>query len=169
MQDGEFFVDILDKAGKIVGQKQRKDIIKGVDIYHAVYCVLITTDGKLAVSLIAQREDLPNLHAGSYGCTAATIRRSREAADVAMSRALDDELGIVAEPEVFFEDMIAVDDTYRKLSLYTVASEVPTDYSKRDIELISTFSKQEFEELLAVSPEKVTPILKLFWEKYTQI
>lgn len=169
MHDGKFFVDILDKNGQIIGQKQRKDIVKGKDIYHAVYCVLVTPAGKLAISQIAQREDLPNLHAGSYGCTAATIRRSGEAAGAAMSRALKNELTIDTEPKLLYEGVIEVDNTFRKIGIYYVLSDIPREFSKQDIESIVALSAVEFNKLSSTDPKQITPVLKLFFEKYQEI
>ena len=166
MDDGEYSVDILDKSGKLAGKKLRKEIVKGQDIYHAVYCVLITPEEKIAVSKIASRKDLPNMHAGSYGCTAATIKRSGESGDEAMARALKNELNLTASPVLINDEMLAVDGTYRKIGLYTVRAEVPTQFSKQDIQEISVFTAHEFAQLIAEQPAKVTPLLHLFWEKY---
>ena len=163
MHDGDFEIDILDQQGNIVGSKLRRDVVKGKDIYHAVYCVLITPDDRLAVSRIANRPDLPNLHAGSLGCTAATIRRTGETGDQAMQRALAGELGLKSQPELLSEEVIAVDNTYRKIGLYKVVAKVPETYSQQDIDEIVSYSKEEFAQLLDSEPEKVTPLLKRFF------
>jgi len=163
MNDGEFEVDILDKEGNVVGTKLRRDIVKGQDIYHAVYCVLIAPDDHIAISKIAAREDMPNLHAGSYGCTAATIKRTGETGDEAMARALKNELRVEAQPELVSEEVIAVDNTYRKIGLYKVVSDVPTNFNKQDIDEIVVFSKNEFTKLLSEQPDSITPLLKRFW------
>lgn len=167
MNDGDFEVDILDKAGQVVGKKLRKDIVKGQDIYHAVYCVLVTPEGNIAISKIAARQDMPNLHAGSYGCTAATIKRTGESGDEAMARALQNELHINVVPELISEEVIEVDNTFRKIGLYKVISEVPQNFSKQDIDEIVVLSREEFAQLTAEQPGRVTPLLKLFWDNYT--
>lgn len=164
MHDGDFTVDILNNSGTMVGSKLRKDIVKGQDIYHAVYGVIRTPDAKFAISRIAARTDLPNLHAGSYGCTAATIRRSGETAEQAMARALKNELGSTAKPQLVFEKVIAIDNTYRKVTLYLISEEVPVSFSKDDIDEIIVLSKEEALELLANQPAKVTPVLRLFFD-----
>lgn len=166
MDNSIFSVDILDRSGHAVGSKLRSEIVKGRDIYHAVYGVIITPKFKIAVSVIANRQDLPNLHAGSLGCTAATIRRTGEDALQAMNRAINDELGITAMPELLYEDFITVDSTHRKVGVYIIKAEVPTSFSKTDIDEIKTYSKSEFQDLLTNQPERITPVLKLFWEKY---
>lgn len=167
MNDGDYLVDILDKKGNIVDQKLRKNITKGVDIYHAVYGVIVTPRGNIAVSKIAQREDMPNLHAGSFGCTAATIKRVGETGDQAMKRAINNELGINIPLELITEKIIAVDGTYRKIGLYKLLSGVPRNYSKSDIEYIEEFKDEEFLTMLSKEPKKITPILKLFWESFS--
>lgn len=167
MNDGEYFVDILDQNGQKVGQKLRKEIVKGVDIYHAVYGVLITSRGNLAISKIAQRPDMPNLHAGSYGCTAATIKRVNETGDEAMKRAVKNELGLDIPIKLISEQVISVDNTYRKIGLYELLSEIPDSYSKEDIEEIKELTNEDFKKLLEEHPEKVTPLLKIFWEYWS--
>jgi hypothetical protein len=166
MNDGDFNVDILDQNGNKVGVKLRKDIIKGVDIYHAVYGVLITSRGNIAISKIAQRADMPNLHAGSYGCTAATIKRDDESGDQAMDRAIKNELGLNMPIKLLKEEVIAVDGTFRKIGLYKLHSDIPAQYSKKDIEEIKEFTKKEFEDLLNTQPESITPLLKIFWDNW---
>jgi hypothetical protein len=166
MNDGDYRVDILDSDGKIVDQKLRRDIIKGLDVYHAVYCVLVTPDGNIAISKIAQRIDMPNLHAGSYGATAATIKRVNETGDQAMARALKNELNIATQPEKLFEQMIDIDNTRRLLAVYTVKFELPTNYSREDIDEIVAFTPDEFEQLLADPSLKTTQALSIFWEEY---
>lgn len=166
MNDGDFNVDILDQDGQKVGVKIRKDIIKGSDIYHAVYGVIITPKGNLAISKIAQRSDMPNLHAGSYGCTAATIKRVDESGDQAMSRAIKNELDLNIPIKLVKEELIPVDGTYRKIGLYELHSDAPTKYSKTDIEEIKEFTKEEFENLIKTSPESITPLLKIFWDNW---
>lgn len=166
MNTGEFKVDILDTTGQIVGAKLRKDIVKGVDIYHAVYGVLITPDDSLVISVIDNPKGLPNLHAGKLGCTCATIRRTGESADQAMQRALSDELRINAKPELLSENFIDIDNTKRLITFYIIRSEMPKDYSKEDITELKLFSKSEFKDLLTKEPQNLTPPLKLFWQKY---
>lgn len=166
MDDGNFFVDILDKNGVIIDKKLRINIVKGADVYHAVYCVLVTPEGNIAISRIAQRPDMPNLHAGSYGCTAATIRRTGETGDEAMSRALKNELGIELTPKKLFEQMIDIDNTRRLLAVYQVNNEVPADYNREDIDEIVVFSPRDFAELLADNTQKTTQALHIFWEEY---
>lgn len=164
MNDGDFLVDILDKDGNVVDNKLRKDIVKGQDIYHAVYCVVITPENNIVLNLIANREDMPNLHAGSYGCSAATIKRTGESGDEAMTRALKNELNIIENPVLISEKVLAVDNTWRKVGIYSVVSEMPTDYNQEDIQELVKVSPDEFKKILNETPEKITPILGLFWK-----
>jgi len=168
MNDGDFRVDILNDTGEIVTNKLRKDIVKGVDIYHAVYGVIITPEGHVAVSLIAQKEDLPNLHAGSYGFTAATIRRSSETGAEAMKRAILNELNLNTEPELFSELLEDVDGTKRLVGTYLIKSNIPTEYNHREIEKIVSFEPNQFSQEINMHPEKFTPLLKKFWAEYNR-
>lgn len=165
MNDGEFQVDILDINGKINGAKKRVDIKKGVDIYHAVYGLVVTPVNEIVVSVIGNPPGMPNLHAGKHGCTAATIRRSGETAHEAMKRATEHELAIDVSPEIVSEEFIDIDNTKRLISFYKIPSEIPTNFSKREIEELKAFSPEGFTDFLANYPEKITPPLKLIWEK----
>lgn len=166
MNDGDASIDILDQNGLIISSKLRKQVVKGLDIYHAVYAVLVTPDNSIALSKIAQRSDLPNLHAGRYGCTAATIRRSNETSAQAMQRALKNELGLRVDPELLNEDMRDIDGTKRMIGLYVIRSNVPDNFNKLDIQEITIFSKEEFAEKLTNEGQQFTPLIKLFWQQY---
>ena len=166
MNEGDFEVDILDNAGKITGTKLRKNVIKGVDVYHAVYGVVVTPDDKFVISVIGNPVGLPNLHAGKLGCTCATIRRADETAGKAITRAISNELRITAKPEQLSENFIDIDNTKRLITFYIIRSEMPIDYSKEDIVELKLLSKGEFEKLLSEQPEKLTPPLKLFWQTF---
>ena len=169
MNQGEYLVDLIDRGGKIVGNKKRRDIEKGVDAYHAVYCVVVTPDDKLCLNLIANRQDMPNLHAGKFGCTSATIRRTGESAQECATRAVKEELRIENEPRLLHEELMDIDGTHRFIGWYTVNAEKPEDFSKEDIEDIKVYSKEDFKKLLEENPDKVTPPLKKFWEIYSKI
>lgn len=166
MNDGEYNVDILDTNGNTVDKKLRKDIKKGVDIYHAVYGVIIAPDNKIVVSVIGNPVGMPNLHAGKMGCTCATIRRTDESAVDAMKRAIKKELKIIANPELIYEEFIDIDNTKRLLGLYVIKSDVPSEYNKEDIEELRPYSFEEFEMLLKQMPQNITPPLKLFWQTF---
>lgn len=166
MNDGDFEVDILDDQAQINGKKLRKDIVKGVDVYHAVYGVVVTPEGQLVISLIGNPEGMPNLHAGKLGCTCATIRRIDESGDEAMKRAIKKELNISSSPQILFEEFVDIDNTKRLISFYVIVSEMPENYNKEDITELKKCTKTEFEELLTSQPQNITPPLKLFYTKY---
>ncbi len=166
MNEGDFEVDILDKAGKITGTKLRKDVVKGADIYHAVYGVVVTPDDKFVISVIGNPVGLPNLHAGKLGCTCATIRRTGETTNQAIKRAISEELRIESQPRLLLESFVDIDNTKRLITFYKIIAEIPTDYSKKDIAELKIFTKSEFEKLLKENPEKFTPPLKLFWQTF---
>ena len=165
MNDGDFKVDILDKTGHKAGEKLRRDIVKGQDIYHAVYVVLRTPDDLIVLNKIAARQDMPNLHAGSFGCTAATIKRVAESGNEAAKRALKNELGIDLEPELLLEKFIEIDGTHRLIGLYTATAPLPTHYNREDIEELVAISKTAFQETLDTEPRKITPVLKMYWDE----
>ena len=167
MDQGEFMVDLIDRDGNIIGNKKRKDIEKGVDAYHAVYCVVVTPKGELCLNLIANRQDMPNLHAGKFGCTAATIRRTGESAQECAKRAVEEELRIENEPELLHEELTEIDGTHRFIGWYKIEAEKPTNFSKEDIEDIKVYSKEDFIKLLEENPEKITPPLKKFWDLFS--
>src|SRR5688572_21475881 len=98
MEHSAHQVDILDKQGRVVGQKLRRDIDKLNDIHHSVHVFLITPQGELVLSAIPAREDLPNLYPRKLGTTVATIRRSGETAQQAAVRSLARELFIDKAP-----------------------------------------------------------------------
>ena len=106
------------------------------------------------------------MHAGSYGCTAATIRRAGETSKEAMSRAINSELRLGVEPNLFYEGLEDVDGTKRMVSLYVIDTEVPTNFSTKDIVDIVVFNEKELTKKLKSEPEKFTPLLRLFWQKY---
>ncbi len=166
MNDGDYNVDILDTNGVKIAEKLRKNIVKGQDIYHAVYIVLITKEGSVILNKIAARQDMPNLHAGSFGCSAATIKRSGESGAEAAHRALENELSVDQNPELIFEKFIEIDGTHRLIGLYRVTSDMPTSYNREDIEELVSVSPKEFQATLSDSPQKITPVLKMFWDEY---
>ncbi len=170
MDDGDYEVDILDESGKYANKKLRKNIIKGQDIYHAVYCVLTTPNQEIILNLIANRSDMPNLHAGSYGASAATIKRVGETSEQAMQRALANELKIASStPKLLWENMMAIDNTYRKVGLYHLTSALPQNYNKQDIEELVVVTKAELLGIQKQTPHKITPVLGIFIEKYLNI
>lgn len=162
MDSGNYLVDLLDQTGKIAGQKKRKDIVKGSDIYHAVYVFAVTPEDSLLVSKIAQRSDLPNLHAGSYGATAATIRRSGETAEDAAVRAVRDELFSMCTPELIEESFEKIDNTYRLVGMYQITTNMPDKYSTEDIDELVEYTKTELESLINDKARKTTQTLRRF-------
>jgi len=164
MKEGKYQVDLIDRTGNVVDSKKRGDIVKGKDAYHAVYCVLTTPKDELVLNLIAQRQDMPNLHAGKFGCTAATIRRSGETGQQAAERAVSEELKINIVPELLDEKIIDIDGTYRKIGWYKVFGPMPKDYNREDIEELVPVSVENFLKILEETPDKITPPLKKYWE-----
>ena len=161
-------VDILDETGKVIGHKQRRELDKRVDIYHAVYILLITPEHKMALSIIPAREDLPNLYANQYGSTMATIRRSGETSAHAAARGVAHELFMEDVGLTFIgEGMEKIEDGRSTfMSFFTLHSDVPESYSLLDIERIELFNRQEFKTLLEHDAKQIAPTLRLLWKKY---
>lgn len=168
MEHATYQVDILDRHGKVIGTKCRKDINKEVDIYHAVYVMVVTPNKELLLGIIPVREDLLNLYANQYGATMATIRRSGESALEAAQRGLARELFIDdAKPVCLGEAMEQTDDGRRVLASFCyLEAAAPDSYSVIDIGKLESMSRAKFAGLLEVRPERVAPTLRLMWRKY---
>ncbi len=168
MEHGTYPVDILNKDGLVIGAKARRTINKEVDIYHAVYVLVVTPNKQMLLSIIPPREDLPNLYTRQFGVTMATIRRTGETAAAAAKRGISRELFIdEAEPVCVGESMESFKDgrcTY--ISLFYLEGPVPDSFSVIDVGQLESMSRAKFEALLAVKPERVSPPLRTLWQKY---
>ena len=168
MEHGKYLVDLVDTAGKPIGQKLRGDIDKHTDIYHSAHILLITPLGELVFTLIPEREDLPNLYANQLGVTVTTILRSGETPEQAATRAVSREL-FIDEPELHH-----LDDRYWKLkdgqqsyiSTYYLIANPPRTYSKTDSGGFVTIAPGKFRKELLSQPKKFAPSLIEFWQLY---
>lgn len=169
MQHDFYPVDVLDRSGKVVGSKPRKDIDKITDIFHAVHILLITPVGEVVMSMIPVREDLPNVYAGKLGTTVATIRRSSETDDQAAQRAVSREL--------FIDDMplTKVDTKFYShmppkpaclFSVYYGISDVPESYSLLDIDGLIVMSPKEIDERIDTDPHSFAYSFLKIWKDY---
>jgi hypothetical protein len=161
-------VDLVDENGSVVGAKPRRDIVKGVDLYHTVFTILITPDKQIVLSKIPVRSDLPNLYAGLLGCTVATIRRHGESPEEASSRSLNNELNLKDVTTLKLgEGFEMLGDGQRVcMSVYYSMHSEPNDVSHTDIESVRSFTRQELVQALEDHRNVFTPSFLRVWEKY---
>lgn len=164
----DHLVDLVDPEGHIVSQKLRKDVDKATDLYHGIYVLLITPDKKVVLSAIPHREDLPNLHSGKLGVTAATIRRHGEDREAAVRRVLQKEVGVEGSLATHLGDAYTgtADSQPKYISAYYVVHDIPQNYSHEDIAQLEVMSVEELESKIRQESQLLTPTLHLIWTKY---
>lgn len=168
MEHGRHLVDLVDENGLVVGTKQRRDIDKNRDTYHAVYTILVSPVGQVILARIPDRRDLPNLYVGQLGVPAATIRRSGESPMTAAQRSVARELYIDdAKVVPVGGGLLTLEDgrqTYA--SLYYMVSNLPETFSSTDIGELVTWNPRDLREHIANHPEDFAPTMLQLWEKY---
>lgn len=170
MEHSAHLVDVLDDAGNIIAQKRRKDIQKESDIYHAVYGLLITPDGKVIISTIRNRTDLPNLYAEQIGAPVATIRRAEETAEQAASRSWAREL-FIDNPELHLlgEGMATLPDGRKSfISAFYAVGEAPDIFSSTDIDELTAISATNLRSKILNQPGAFAPTFRHIWQQYAQ-
>ena len=168
MEHSAHLVDVFDDAGNIIGQKRRKDIQKESDIYHAVYGLLITPEGKLVISAIRNRTDLPNLYAEQIGVPVATIRRHGESARQAAERSWAREL-FIDNPglHALGEGMATLPDGRKCLiTAFYAVGDAPDIYSSTDIDELTTISPSDLRSKLLSQPGAFAPTFRHIWQQY---
>jgi len=170
MNHAEHLVDLIDENGRTVGNKQRQEINKSVDLYHTVFVVLCTPDHKLILSKIPERTDLPNVYAGRLGATVATIRRHNETPDEAGIRAVNTELFIKTTQLKHLGDtyLILPDGHRNYMSVYKCTHTMPEDFSNKDIETLQAFSQGEFDNAIGTDKGKFSLTFLAIWQKYQE-
>lgn len=167
MEHGVYFVDILDRNGKVVDKKLRRDVDKLKDIHHSVHVLLVTPRGELVLGVIPLREDLPNLYPRKLGSTVATIRRSGETAKSAAIRALARELFIEDGDVVLLgEKMFKLPERYNYMSVYYLVADPPPSYSVLDIDTLAVVTTVEFKATLKKHSDMIAPTLKTIWKEF---
>jgi hypothetical protein len=168
MEHGRHLVDLVDENGLVVGTKQRRDIDKNRDTYHAVYTILVSPVGQIILARIPERKDLPNLYVGQLGVPAATIRRSGESPMSAAQRS--------AARELYIDDAKVIPvgggllslgngrQTYA--SLYYMVANLPETYSSTDIGELVIFNPRDLREHIVDKPEEFAPTMLRLWERY---
>jgi hypothetical protein len=165
MEHADYAVDILNDKGWVIGQKPRGEVDKRVDIFHGVHTVLTTPAGELVMSVIPQRDDLPNLYAGQLGSTIATIRCHGETAEEAARRALRHELLLEAGELTLLRDgMVMLDDGHQNyLTAYLMVAEKPILYRLLDIGELVVIAPESVEVALTLHGDQFAPTLKAIW------
>lgn len=168
MDHGHHFVDIVDKTGRVIAQKLRRDIDKTTDVYHSVFTLLITPWGELVFAKIPMRTDFPNLYANQLGTTVATIRRSNETPNQAALRSLSRELFIDGAELYHLGDKFTecADGHQTFLSAYYLIASPPQTYSKTDSNGFVTQSTTQFRKELLENPAGFSPTLRALWAEY---
>jgi antitoxin (DNA-binding transcriptional repressor) of toxin-antitoxin stability system len=173
MSHAEYPVDILDREGRIIGQKPRRAVDKRADIFNGVHAVLITPKGELVVSLIPQREELPNRYAGMLGSTMATIRRHGETAEEAARRGLRTELlmkddNLKLQP--VHDGMVMLEDgTRNHLTAYALTSERPELYRLFNIGELMLITPDGVDVAMTVNAKQFAPTFKAIWPGLREI
>jgi hypothetical protein len=168
MEHGRHLVDIVDENGLVVGTKQRRDIDKNRDTYHAVYTVLVTPVGQVVLARIPDRKDLPNLYVGQLGVPAATIRRSGESPMAAAQRSVQRELFIDDAKLVPVGGGLLELENGRQtyVSVYYMVANAPESYSSTDIGELITFNPRDLRQRIADHPEGFAPTMLKLWDRY---
>lgn len=168
MQHDFYPVDILDKTGKVIGQKPRNKVDKLVDIYHTAHILLITPRGEVVISIIPLREDLPNIYANKLGTTVATIRRSQETILQAAKRSVSRELFIDEMPLTLlgeqFHELPPMRDNL--LTVFYGISEIPETYSLLDIDGLIVMTPREIDVKIKNDPDAFAGSFLAVWETY---
>ena len=167
MEHSAYSVDVLDKTGKIIGSKLRREIDKQKDIFHTIYIFLITPRGELVLTPIVRRDDLPNLFTGKLSVPVTTIRRTHESAEQAAIRAAARELFIEeADVKLVGEGMCQFDTARRLCTVFFLVGEPPATYSKTDISKLITMSPREFFKRLGENTEDFAVSLRILWNRF---
>jgi len=168
MKHAAYEVDLVNEQGLPIGTKTRQEIQKATDLYHTIFVLLNTPEGRLLLTEIPERTDLPNMYPGLLGVTVATIRRHLETPDQAASRAV--------AKEVYIEDLplTKMGDHYTELpdgrrqyiSLYSGVHAMPEEYSHTDISNLQAFTPDEITKNLATEPQRFAPAFVDIWQRY---
>jgi hypothetical protein len=161
----DYLVDVLDHSGRVIGQKRRQDIDKRVDIFHSVHVVLVTPEGEAVLSIIPERDDLPNLYANLLGTTMATIRRYDETAEEAVRRGLDTELLIGdAKLTQVRDGMITLSDGRPVwLTAFVMTADRPELYQNLHVGELLLIEPEGVDVAMVVHSDRFAPTLKAIW------
>jgi hypothetical protein len=165
MGHAEYSVDILDRDGRIVGQKPRRAVDKSTDIFNGVHVVLVTPKRELVVSLIPERDDLPNRYAGLLGTTMATIRRQAETAEEAAVRGVRSELLLEEGGLTLVHDAMVMleDNTWNHLTVYLMVAERPELYRLFSTGELMVITPDGVDVAMTVNARQFAPTFKAAW------
>lgn len=165
MGHAEYSVDILDRDGRIVGQKPRRVVDKSTDIFNGVHVVLVTPKRELVVSLIPERDDLPNRYAGLLGTTMATIRRQGETAEQAAMRGVRSELLLEEGGLTLVHDAMVMleDNSWNHLTVYLMVAERPELYRLFSTGELMVITPDGVDVAMTVNARQFAPTFKAAW------
>ena len=160
-------IDILDEAGNTIATKQRSEVDKKHDILPGAY-VLAFQGGRLFISEIAEHPGQKRLYQGKLGCSGTTLIRHGETGDIAVLRALKNDLGITDSEVIYLGGSMEVlsDGVRRYMHAYAaqVGDSTETFPNYRDMAKVYQFTREEFMEKLTAG--LCAPTLMRMWEKY---
>lgn len=170
MRHESYAIDVLDRAGNIIGQKPRRGIDKNSDHYHSVHVIIITPQKQLLLSKIPERANLPTIYSHKLGTTMAVIRRSSENNLDAAHRGLEHKLFISDLPltELATEMLTLADDRREKTSVFYGTAEQPERFNAVDIESLALMSPRELDACVN-DPDRLEYLaatLVTIWERY---
>jgi hypothetical protein len=165
MDYAQQLVDILDHEGRITHQKPRRAVDKQTDIFHGVHVMLQTARGELVVSVIPERDELPNRYAGMLGSTMATIRRHSETAEEAARRGLRRELMIEPKHLRLLRDgmLTLADGSLNYLTAYLVEADCPNLYRTADVGELMVITPSGIDVAIMAHADQVSPTLRAIW------
>lgn len=167
MEHGTHSVDLVDENGLVVGAKLRREIDKEHDTYHTIYTLVISPVGRVVLARIPVRDDLPNLYAGRFGASVATIRRTEESPMAAAQRSVARELYIDnAEVVPVGGGFFKTDGRGTYVSVYYLIADPPRTYSSTDIAELEEFSPRDLGEKMEENPNAFAPNFVRLWERY---
>ncbi|PIN74456.1 hypothetical protein COV18_07430 [Candidatus Woesearchaeota archaeon CG10_big_fil_rev_8_21_14_0_10_37_12] len=113
MQQKEALINILDKTGKIVGQKKRSEVDKKKDILQSVNIILLNKENQLFLV-----KAVDQLYNNFWGSSAAGLVRHGESVEQAAKRTLERELNVQVSLVNLGEQFVEFDGIKRFMSLF---------------------------------------------------
>ncbi len=164
-----FEVVLINEKGEIVGSKPRVEINKRKDLFWTVYIFLFDEDNNLGLSVISSDNNkLPNLYAGKFGITTASIVRKDEMIQDTATRSLRNELGLKNIALSHIGDTLDQigEQSLRKMSVFAgKLKKNEMNINKHFVEDIKFVSLSDIQETLADNDAFAASFIYL-WGKY---
>jgi hypothetical protein len=164
-EHSHYLVDIVDRSGRSVGTKKRAEVDKHQDLYNTVF-VVTRCAGTIAMAHIPERTDLPNIYSGTWGATAATIRRHLETPTQAARRCVSSELHIddATGLQSLGETFVALPhNRHTVMSAYLLDTAMPVTADGLNTQAITHMSPREVSQQLLDTPEQFAPTFQVLW------